>query len=116
MYILGWSLGIFPDYLYDFFSADQAVLDGNNAGGYINEDFEAVASQLKSCDTLESCKELSDQTQQILATEVPYVVLFATPILDAYRSATIEFPYTTVLNGLVGASQGGYMAEVVRVK
>jgi hypothetical protein len=34
---------IFPDYLFDFFSEEQAVLDGNNAGGYVNPEFEELA-------------------------------------------------------------------------
>ena len=33
------------------------------------------------------------------ADELPYVVLFTTPIIEAYRN-TIEFPFTNVLDGL----------------
>ena len=43
MYILGWSLSLFPDFLRDFFSEEQAVEDGNNAGGYINQEFEELS-------------------------------------------------------------------------
>jgi ABC-type transport system substrate-binding protein len=115
MYILGWSLGIFPDFLYDFFAEEQAAQDGNNAGGYVNPEFEEVASQLTTCATLEECRPLTQQVQEILATEVPYVVLFDTGIIEAYRSASIEYPYTEALAGLQyyhQQSSSGLQAQV----
>ena len=51
MYILGWSLGQDPDYLRDFFHSEQAVEDGNNAGGYSNPEFDAAADAIKTCQT-----------------------------------------------------------------
>ena len=100
MYILGWSLGLFPSYLRDFFSEEQAATDGNNAGGYINPAFEEASAGLLTCATVEECKPLSDQVQILLATEVPYVLLFDTGIIEAFRSASVEFPYTDQLSGL----------------
>jgi len=32
--------------------------------------------------------------------DVPYVILFDTPITEAYRADMIEFPYTEVLGGI----------------
>jgi ABC-type transport system substrate-binding protein len=116
MYILGWSLGLFPDFLYDFFAEEQAVQDGNNAGGYINPEFEELSKQLLVCEDAVTCKELSDQIQLMLATEVPYVLLFDTGIIEAYRSASIEFPYTTQLSGLQYTHQGGSLQTSVKVK
>lgn len=117
MYILGWSLGLFPSYLRDFFSEEQAVLDGNNAGGYISQEFEDASAGLFTCETTEECKVLSDQIQLLLATETPYVLLFDTGIIEAYRSASIEFPFTEGLSGLqyahqVGGGGGGVQATV----
>lgn len=100
MYILGWSLSMFPDYLNDFFASEQAAVDGNNAGGYINPAFDELAGQLLTCDSIDACKPISDQVQTLLSTEVPYVVLFDTGIIEAYNSANVEFPYTTTLSGL----------------
>jgi peptide/nickel transport system substrate-binding protein len=100
MYILGWSLSIFPDYLYDFFAEEQAVLDGNNAGGYVNPEFEAAARALLECEGIDACKEIADELQIILGTESPYVLLFDTGIIEAYRSASIEFPWEEQLSGL----------------
>jgi peptide/nickel transport system substrate-binding protein len=117
MYILGWSLGIFPDFLYDFFAEEQAVIDGNNAGGYVNPEFEEVANQLLTCTSFDECKVFSDQIQQILAEEQPYVVLFDTGIIEAYRSASVEFPFTDQLSGLQYIHQGGgTMQSAVQVR
>lgn len=100
MWILGWSLTIFPDYVRDFFHSERAGLGDNNAGGYSNPQFDALADQIKTCETLESCKAIADQIQQILSTELPYIVLFDTGIVEAYRSAAVEYPYTDTLGGL----------------
>ena len=100
MYILGWSLGIFPDSLHDFFVTDQAVPDGNNAGGYSNPEFDAAAQELLTCDSIEQCKELANNLQLTLSTEVPYVVLFNTSIIEAFRDDNLEYPYTDALSGL----------------
>jgi peptide/nickel transport system substrate-binding protein len=100
MYILGWSLTIFPDYVRDFFHSERAVLGDNNAGGYSNPEFDALSDQIKTCDTFDSCKAIADQIQQVLSTELPYVVLFDTGIIEAYRSDAVGYPYTDALGGL----------------
>ncbi|RPI84664.1 MAG: ABC transporter substrate-binding protein [Chloroflexi bacterium] len=100
MYILGWSLGIFPNHLWNFFNAEQTGPDGNNAGGYINQEFEDLAVQLLTCDSYEACKEISDQVQNKLATDLPYVLLFDTGIAEAYRNDVLSYPYTEQLSGL----------------
>ncbi|RPJ52282.1 MAG: ABC transporter substrate-binding protein [Chloroflexi bacterium] len=107
MYILGWSLGVFPSFLRDFFSEEQAATDGNNAGGYVSQEFEELSNNILTCPTFEECKEYSDQIQNLLATEAPYVVLFDTGIIEAYRSAVVEYPYTEQLSGLQYTHQGG---------
>jgi ABC-type transport system substrate-binding protein len=100
MWILGWSLTIFPDYVRDFFHSERAGLGDNNAGGYSNPQFDALSDEIKTCDTLDSCKAIADQIQQVLSTELPYVVLFDTGIVEAYRSEAVEYPYTASLGGL----------------
>jgi ABC-type transport system substrate-binding protein len=116
MYILGWSLDLFPTSLLDFFSEEQAAQDGNNAGGYVNPEFEASARALTTCDTLEVCREEAFKAQAILAEELPYVVLFDTPIIEAYRSAAVEFPYTDALSGLQYTFSNGILDAYVNVK
>lgn len=116
MYILGWSLDIFPAFLRDFFSEEQAAQDGNNAGGYINEQFETLSQELLTCADLETCKPISDELQSFLAVEQPYVVLFDTGIIEAYRSASVEYPFTQQLSGLQFTHQEGILQAEVKIK
>jgi ABC-type transport system substrate-binding protein len=116
MYILGWSLSIFPDYVRDFFHTEQAVTDGNNAGGYSNPEFDAAADELLTCTEVEACKEIADKLQLILSEELPYVVLFDTGIIETYRSAAVEYPFTEYLSGLQYMHQGAGGSASVNVK
>jgi ABC-type transport system substrate-binding protein len=116
MYILGWSLDIFPSSLRDFFACDQAVPDGNNAGGYCNEEFDAMAQELLTCDTIDGCKEIAFSLQSILAEELPYVLLFDTGIIEAFRSASVEYPWTEQLSGLQYSHQTHSMQNYTTVK
>jgi ABC-type transport system substrate-binding protein len=116
MYILGWSLNVFPSGLRDFFSEEQAAPGGNNAGGYINEEFERLSQELLLCPDEASCRPVAEQIQLFLATETPYVVLFDTGILEAFRSDTVEFPFTEQLSGLQYTHQLGQMQPEVNIK
>jgi peptide/nickel transport system substrate-binding protein len=117
MYILGWSLGVFPSYLRDFFSEEQAVVDGNNAGGYISPEFEELSANMLTCTTQEQCLEVANSIQLLLSTETPYVVLFDTGILEPYAPANIDFPYTEHLSGLQYVHQtGGPMQSYVTIR
>ncbi len=105
MYILGWGLGIFPDHVFDFFVSDQDSADGGfNTPGYNNPEFDALADEFNSAKTLEEARDLIFQGDAIINEELPYVVLFTTPLIEAYRNS-IEFPFTTTLDG-VQAFQG----------
>jgi ABC-type transport system substrate-binding protein len=116
MYILGWSLTIFPDYLRDFFHSEGAVVDGNNAGGYSNPEFDAAADALLECTEVEACNEIANNLQMTLSQELPYVLLFDTGIIEAYRSASVEFPFTEHLSGLQWAGVNNGLPDIVTVK
>jgi ABC-type oligopeptide transport system substrate-binding subunit len=116
MYILGWSLDLFPTSLLDFFSEEQAAHNGNTAGGYINPEFEASASALLTCETFEVCREEAFKAQAILSEELPYVVLFDTGIIEAFRSASVEYPFTEGLSGLQYSHQQGAIQDAVVVR
>jgi ABC-type transport system substrate-binding protein len=99
MYILGWSLTIFPDYLNSFHHSRFSGPGDDNAGGFNNPDFDAKADELLSCETNEACREIAFELQEILATELPYIVLFDTGIIETFRT-NLQFPYTETLSGL----------------
>jgi peptide/nickel transport system substrate-binding protein len=113
IYILGYSLSIFPSYLRDFFHSDQAVLDGNNAGGYINKDFDDLSDQLLTCESYEACREIADQIQVMVSTDVPWMTLFDTGIYESF-SKNLTYPYTEVIGGLQQSVYG--MPWGVKVK
>ena len=104
MWILGWGLSIFPDYLEAFFHSRHSDLEEYNPGGYNNPEFDRLADELLAETDLERAQQQVFRLQEFLADELPYVVLFTTPIVETFRSDRIEFPYTDSLGGIQEAS------------
>jgi len=104
MYILGWGLGnpAFPDFMDAFFGSENDYPAGFNTPGFKNEDFDnAIQGMMASWDqTVE--QQYAYKAQDILAEQVPYVILFYSPLTEAYRSDRVSMPYTQVLDGLQG--------------
>jgi len=100
MWILGWGLTPFADHLASFFSCDEMELGGFNAGGYCSDEFQALIDEFNVETDLDEALALVFQQQELLAEDLPYVILFTTPIVEAYRSSAIQFPYTENLDGL----------------
>ena len=104
MWILGWGLSLYPDYLEAFFHSRHSDLEGHNAGGYNNPEFDQLADDLLAETELAPARRQVFQMQAFLADELPYVTLFTTPMVEAYRSDRIEYPYTDSLGGLQNAA------------
>ena len=105
MYILGWSLGnpAFPTFYESFFHSrqDTAVSGGSNTPGFANDEFDAAADAFLAATSNEEAYEiLWTQIEPILAEQLPYVVLFDTPILEFYRTASVTYPTTQTLGGI----------------
>jgi ABC-type transport system substrate-binding protein len=100
MFMLGWSLTLYPDYLEAFFHSRHTKADDLNRGGYSNPEFDQLADELLEETELEDAREKVFKMQEFLADDLPYVVLFTTPIVETYRSDRLEFPYTEVLDGI----------------
>ena len=113
MWILGWGLSAYPDYLESFFHSRHSGLEGHNAGGYDNPEFDRLADELLAETDLESARQKVFEMQGFLADDLPYVPLFDTPLVEAFRSDRIEYPYTTSWGGLQNASG---MTELVLFK
>ena len=111
IWILGWGLSNFPDYLEAFFHSRHAEGDGLNRGGYSNPEFDALAEQLLIETDLDAARDQVFKMQEFLADDLPYVVLFTTPLLESYRSDRLAFPYTGTLGGL--QSTNGMTSAVV---
>ena len=104
MWILGWGLSAFPDYLEAFFHSRHSGLEGHNPGGYSKPEFDRLADELLAETDLEAARQQVFEMQAFLAVDLPYVVLFDTPVVETYRSERIEFPYTETWGGLQSAS------------
>ena len=104
MWILGWGLTLYPDYLEAFFHSRHSDLEGHNAGGYNNPEFDMLADELLAETDVQAALELVFKMQAFLAEDLPYVPLFDTPLVEAYRSDRIDYPYTHSLGGLQNAA------------
>ena len=113
MWILGWGLSPYPDYLESFFHSRHSGLEGHNAGGYNNPEYDRLADELLAETDLESARQKVFEMQAFLAEDLPYVPLFDTPLVEAYRSDRIGYPYTTSWGGLQNAAG---MTELVLFK
>lgn len=117
MYILGWGA---PDVLLPgaslraFFHSDQdSVLRGGfNTPGYASDDFDAVADAFDDAVTLGEAASLTKQMDAILARDLPYVVLFRTPIIEAHVDR-VRFPVEAIMGGQSGHPKGWPNAVVV---
>ena len=104
MWILGWGLSLYPDYLEAFFHSRYSDLEEYNPGGYNNPEFDQLADDMVAETDLEAARDQVFRMQAFLADDLPYVTLFTTPIVETYRSDRIEFPYTENLGGLQNAA------------
>ncbi|WP_038051449.1 ABC transporter substrate-binding protein [Pseudothermotoga elfii] len=100
IYMLGWSLGYYPDHVADFFHSRRSGVGDFNAAGYNNPEFDKLADEFLAASDINKARELSFKLQEILAEDLPYLVLFDTPVTEAYRSDQVVFPYEKTLSGL----------------
>ena len=90
IYILGFSLGDFPEtYICAFFCTSQDVnlnTGGSNSAGYSNARVDSlITSALTDTDTASRVQKLKD-VEGILTTELPWNVLYYRQNLVAYRN------------------------------
>jgi peptide/nickel transport system substrate-binding protein len=103
MYILGWSLGnpAWPTFHKDFFGSTNMaeINDGGNATGYSNPEFDALADAMFAETDQATAYDEIWQMENMIATDLPYVVLFDTPITEFYN-ASLKYPFTGTLSGI----------------
>jgi len=111
MFILGWGLSAFPDYMCYFLQPGS----GWNVGLYDSEEFDALCSDFFDETDMETAQQLSYELQNILAEDLPYIYLFTTPMWDAWDVNTVMFPYTDVNDG-IGSGPYGLQEYVMSVQ
>ena len=115
MWILGWSLTPYPSYLNAFFHSRYTSLNGHNAQGYANPEYDRLVEEfLQEADDMERARGLAARLQEFLARDLPYVVLFDTPIVEAYRTDRVRFPTTRGLGGIQNQilNENGYLGAI----
>ena len=115
MFILGWSLGnpAWPTYHDDFFHTRNITEtnEGANAGGYSNAEFDALAEAMFAETDQAIAFDQIWEMEQMIATDIPYVILFDTPITEFYN-ADLLYPFTGTLSGI--QFQDGMQASVAK--
>jgi len=102
MYILGWGIGRVPTYFKSFWHSSEMAPDGFNTPGYKNPEFDALIEEFEYADTFEQARKAIFEAQKILAEDLPYIILFTNPMIEAYRTS-IKFPYDNMLDGIQGS-------------
>jgi ABC-type transport system substrate-binding protein len=105
MYMLGWGGGdpSLPGTSLTFFfhSREDAANGGANSPGYHSARFDEASDAFEAATDLETAAELTKEMDAILAEELPYIVLFRTPIIEAF-GASVQFPVEVIMGGQQG--------------
>jgi len=112
---LGWSLGGLtpPDYLESFFHSRHTDIGDDNPQGYSNPEVDALLDEFLKTLDLNKARELVFKIQEILLVESPYVPLFDTVIVDAWRDDKVVYPFVERTQGIVGL---GGMPALVKLR
>ncbi len=103
IYLLGWGVNSYPDYLKNFFYSKNGINPGGlDTPGYNNSTFDMIADEFASQTDMLQARKYAYELQEILARDVPYVTLFTLPVIEAYQG--IDFPYTQLYGGIEEAS------------
>lgn len=110
MYMLGWGGGDVSlpgtSQVSFFHSREDSVAGGGfNTPGYSSERFDAAADAFEAATDVATAAELTKEMDLILAEELPYVVLFRTPIIEAFGS-DVQFPTQIIMGGHSGFPNG----------
>ena len=104
MYVLGWTLGspARPDYYRWLFATDGVA----NSTGYSNQDLDSHLARYQAAfDPIRARASVWDM-EQILARDLPYLVLYHPDLAEGYRSDRLRFERHAVLGGIQGRLGG----------
>jgi ABC-type transport system substrate-binding protein len=106
MYILGWA-GANPSLpgqlLVQFFHSrgDPGTTGGLNSTGFSDPDFDAAADAFIAAVTVEEAQKWTLEMERIVQQQLPYLVLFRLPVIEAYQKQ-VQFPVDTIRGGHSG--------------
>ena len=104
MYILGWGLTLYPDYLCDFFHSKWGVLEGGQLVGYntpgLNDPgYDATCDEFLLETDIAKAQTQAFALQDTLQELRPYIPLFYRQAIDLINTR-VNLPYTEVLGGI----------------
>ena len=70
-----------------------------NTPGYSNPEYDALAEEFNAAKSVGEAQVVAKKMETILFEDLPYLVLFTPPLIEAYRD-NVEFPYTEVLGAM----------------
>lgn len=108
MYLLGWTLGnpALPDHYRPLFASGGVM----NNTGYSSDEFDKRLRRYERSESLEDARDQLWAMETILASDLPYLLLYTTEITEAYRSDRVGYG----VRGNIGGIQGrlGGIADV----
>ena len=100
LWILGETAGIFPVPLADFFQSSRSGKGDNNPGGYSNPEYDKIADAFLAQTTVPEAKDLAFRLQAMVSEDLPVIPMVTYPVVEAYRSDRVVYPFTDLLDGL----------------
>jgi ABC-type transport system substrate-binding protein len=104
MYLLGWTLGnpSLPAYYRWFFAPDAP----SNTTGYTSDEFASRLAAYETATEPAAAREALWGMEEVLARDLPYLVLDHPEIIEAYRSDRVQYGLGPVLGGIQGRLGG----------
>jgi len=98
-YILGYLLGIDPDFLRNFFHSSQITRRGRNTSAYNNPSFDKLANESTEELDREKRRKIIFEMQSILMEDIPWIPLFNVFVIEGYRENRFS-GWVNQLNGI----------------
>ena len=73
--------------------------EGGNSTGYRNPEFDALADAMLTETNEVVAFDQMWQMEQMLADDLPYIILFTTPVTE-FHNKDLNFPFTQTLGGI----------------
>ncbi|HUU49561.1 MAG TPA: ABC transporter substrate-binding protein [Nitrospinota bacterium] len=98
-FILGYRLGIDPDYIQNFFHSSQITRRGRNTSAYNNPSFDKLANESAKELEREKRRKIIFEMQSILMEDIPWIPLFNASVIEGYRKNRFS-GWVNQLNGI----------------